>query len=73
MGTSNVRADASSILMLLGCAVAISGTLLASSVPLIQTMNELDLWNATSVSAAFQGEVKTRAIWARVWAKESIN
>ena len=58
MGISNVRADASSILMLLGCAVAISGTLLASSVPLIKTMNELDLWNATSVSAAFQGEVK---------------
>ena len=59
MGISNVRADASSILMLLGC-VAISGTLLASSVPLIQTMNEIDLWNATSVSAAFQGEVKKK-------------
>ena len=60
MRISNVRVDASSILMLFGCAVAISGTLLASSVPLIQTMNELDLWNATSVSAAFQDEVKKK-------------
>ena len=60
MRASKERQDVGSILILCGFAAVISGTLLASSIPLIQSMHQLDFWNATQVSMAFHVEVKNQ-------------